>query len=860
VADRERFPRWLIAVLVLVAAATAGGGAWLHRAFARDARETAERELQALAQLKVDQIADWRANQIAEGVELAGSPFFIEGVARWLADPGSADVEILLTRFGTLQEHYGYRDILLLDADRRVRLSLSGRPHAVDSMVVSTVVRAMRHRRPMLTELHMAPGDDTPHLGVVAPLFIGDGDAARPIGAVILQHDAREFLYPLVQSWPLPSQSGETLLVRHDGDAVLFLNDLRHRPDASLRLRIPLDQADVPAVMAMQGHEGAVRGRDYRGVPVLAVIRVVPDSPWYMIAKVDEAEVFAPWRATSFLILMALIGLFGTGVAGMVLVWQRDAALRYRALFRAEAAQRAIEERYHVTLMSVGDAVISTDADGRVEFVNPIAADLIGWPAAEALGRPLEDVFHIVNEETGRAVENPVRRVMREDAVVGLANHTMLVARDGGRRPIADSGAPIRGDAGEITGVVLVFRDQTQEREAQRALRERALERERMLSSMTNALAVFDSVLDADGVLVDARFVYINPAYERLTGVCDDEVRGKRVYEVWPETEPDWFEYCGVVVATGNPRSFEQFHGPTGRLYDCNAYRPGDSPDRFCLLLDDITEQRRAEQEIRALNAELRALNAGLEQRVAERTAQLEAAVEELESFSYSVSHDLRAPLRAIDGYGRILAEDYGQRLDVEGNRVLDVVRAEARRMGRLIDDLLAFSRLGRQMLRTTEVDMTALAQEAYDELRAGAPDRAVEFHLADLPRAAGDPALLRQVWANLLDNALKFTGERNPARIEVSGAVQGREAVYTVRDNGAGFDMAHAGRLFGVFQRLHREDEFEGVGIGLALAQRLIRRHGGRIWAEGALDQGAAFMFTLPLTQEGVSEAGPDS
>jgi len=155
---------------------------------------------------------------------------------------------------------------------------------------------------------------------------------------------------------------------------------------------------------------------------------------------------------------------------------------------------------------------------------------------------------------------------------------------------------------------------------------------------------------------------------------------------------------------------------------------------------------------------------------------------------------------------------------------------------------------------------MTALAQEAYDELRAGAPDRAVEFHLADLPRAAGDPALLRQVWANLLDNALKFTGERNPARIEVSGAVQGREAVYTVRDNGAGFDMAHAGRLFGVFQRLHREDEFEGVGIGLALAQRLIRRHGGRIWAEGALDQGAAFMFTLPLTQEGVSEAGPDS
>lgn len=232
-----------------------------------------------------------------------------------------------------------------------------------------------------------------------------------------------------------------------------------------------------------------------------------------------------------------------------------------------------------------------------------------------------------------------------------------------------------------------------------------------------------------------------------------------------------------------------------------------------------------------------------LERHVTERTAQLQAANEELEAFSYSVSHDLRAPLRGIDGFSRLLLEEYAAQLAPGGQRYLDRIRENAQRMGRLIDDLLQFSRLGRQPITKQMVDMTHLVHEALAELRLEIERRQVEFVIADLPAGPADPTLLRQVFVNLLGNALKYTRQRTPARIEVGW----REGAYWIQDNGVGFDMKYVDKLFGVFQRLHRADEFEGTGVGLANVRRIIERHGGRIWAEAALDQGATFYFSLP-------------
>jgi PAS domain S-box-containing protein len=262
----------------------------------------------------------------------------------------------------------------------------------------------------------------------------------------------------------------------------------------------------------------------------------------------------------------------------------------------------------------------------------------------------------------------------------------------------------------------------------------------------------------------------------------------------------------------------------------------------------DVEALKQTEEKVRRLNAEL-------EYRVIERTAQLEAANKELEAFSYSVSHDLRAPLRGVDGYIRMLKEDCASQLDAEGNRLLNVVSSEAKRMGRLIDDLLKFSRLGREQMESTPVDMTALAQDAFGNLTRAAPQSAPRFELKPLPLAQGDLGMLRQVFANLLSNAIKFTRTQPAPIIEVGGSSAGGEMTYYVKDNGVGFDEKYGHKLFGVFQRLHSEEEFDGTGVGLALIQRIIHRHGGKVWAQAKLNQGATFYFTLPIRKNPANE-----
>lgn len=257
----------------------------------------------------------------------------------------------------------------------------------------------------------------------------------------------------------------------------------------------------------------------------------------------------------------------------------------------------------------------------------------------------------------------------------------------------------------------------------------------------------------------------------------------------------------------------------------------------------EMAERKHADEALRELNVDL-------ERRIADRTSQLEAANKELEGFSYSVSHDLRAPLRAVIGFSKLLLEDHAGQLDEEARRKIGVIQDEAQRMGVLIDDLLAFSRLGRKAMQVTDIDMTELAHATFAGLNGQEGGPNAEFHLGALPRGKGDRVLLGQVWANLLANALKFSSKRDKPLIEVSAISDEKEHIFFVRDNGAGFDPRYQSKLFGVFQRLHNSSEFPGTGVGLALVQRIVVRHGGRVWADGKLNEGATFYFTLPKEQ----------
>jgi PAS domain S-box-containing protein len=354
-------------------------------------------------------------------------------------------------------------------------------------------------------------------------------------------------------------------------------------------------------------------------------------------------------------------------------------------------------------------------------------------------------------------------------------------------------------------------------------------------SYFSNALDLF-CIADTQGY-----FRKLNPEWEHVLGYTMSELAGRRFLDfVHPEDLQSTLDSMSALSAQKSVLNFVNRFRHKDGSYRWIEWRSRPHGEMIFAAARDITERKQAEEEIRTLNQEL-------EQRVAERTSQLEAANKELEAFSYSVSHDLRTPLRAIDGFSHILLEDYTDKLDDEGRRLLSVVRDNTCRMGQLIDDMLQFSRAGRLEINYSDIDMEQLAYSVFVELRPVVVGDKLQLELEHLPPARGDAAMMRQVFINLISNAIKFSCNREPAIIKVGGSVEGNEAVYFVKDNGAGFDMQYAGKLFGVFQRLHAVTEFEGTGIGLAIVKRIVTRHGGRVWAEGKVNEGATFFFTLP-------------
>jgi PAS domain S-box-containing protein len=359
------------------------------------------------------------------------------------------------------------------------------------------------------------------------------------------------------------------------------------------------------------------------------------------------------------------------------------------------------------------------------------------------------------------------------------------------------------------------------------ALRESEERYHSLFENMTEGFALHEVVCDEQGAPCDYRFLDINPAFEELTGLKRDKTVGRLITEVLPGEDSKWIRFYGEVALTGKPIHFENYSPGLKRHYEVFAYR--STLHRFAVIFMDVTERRQAEIELK------------------KQTVLLEEANKEMESFSYSVSHDLRAPLRAIDGYSRMILKRQADKFDEETQRQFKLIRDNARMMAHLIEDILAFSRLGRQAMVISEMDMDSLFRRVWDELQTANPGRQMTLKMDQLLPAMGDHTLIKQVLINLLSNAIKFTKARDVAAIEAGGYVKENETVYYVRDNGIGFDMQYHDKLFGVFQRLHRDEDFEGTGVGLAIVQCIIHRHGGRVWAESKVNEGATFYCSLP-------------
>jgi PAS domain S-box-containing protein len=668
-----------------------------------------ENNLTAIASLKIKEIEQWHSERLGDASIIMSNKPLIKRIRNYYKDENQVGIRLELTKWmESVSNAFDFNGVLLIDTLLKSRLSVSFPDSFRIISIREKLADAIKNQQIILTDMHRAGNINAIHMDLLIPLIEPGSNDKKTFGVMIIRINPDKILFPLIQAWPTPSKSSETLLVRNEGDSILYLNELRHRKNTALNLKLPLSNENLLASKAGKGYEGVVEGVDYRNIPVLGHLSGISGLPWYIVAKVDKEEINAPLKRYLFfsVIVIVLLILINGAVLGFW-IWEQHMQM-YRLRLKDEITIRESEDKF------------------KYVFDNSVIGKSITMPTGEIQGnRAFSEMLGYTAEELKKT---KWQNISYPDDI-------------------------------EYTNEVV-----------------------RLLLSGENASSRFIK-----------RYIHKNGSV------------------IWAD------------VSTTLRRDDD------------------GNPLYFLTTINNITDLKRAEDDLRKLNEEL-------EQRVIERTAQLEVANKELEAFSYSVSHDLRAPLRAVHSYTKILLEDYVNKLDGEGKRLCGIISFAATQMEELIDDLLSFSRIGRCSLNPSLLDMKSIASAVLiDTIDENGKSR-THLKMGRLHKAHGDVNLIRMVWNNLISNAIKYSSKETSAEIIIGSRQDGDNILYYVKDNGVGFDMQYKHKLFGVFQRLHSENEFEGNGVGLAIVQRIILRHGGRVWAEGEVGKGATFYFSLPV------------
>lgn len=893
-------------------------------------------ELEAIVSLKIAQISSWRSERLGDVAETVENPLLALALLHLIDEPATPLDANLQTWATAMVRAYGYEGFFIVDSAGAVRFSHGG--PFLDSSAVQWALRVAAEGKVTMSDVRLSTADGEPFVDVAGPIRRSPNDP--PAGVLILRSNPRTYLFPLIQSSPGGSPTAETLLIRQEGETVLYLNDLRHQGGTAMRLRLPLNET-LPGAFAPVAQDRFMRGMDYRGHDVLAAIGRVPNTGWHLVAKVDAKEVLAPARRDGLLALLGCAACLLAAIGWTSAMWRKSQAealqdhldaqlarrdlesrlgaiadqamdiilvldddLRmievnrraievwgfsreeligrkavdlavpgsgvtdetvrrrlergdqsfetihvrkdgttlpveinarpmmlegkrvYQAIIRdiserkrAELALRASEERLATTLSSIGDAVIATDNEGRVERMNPVAEALTGWSLAETRGKPLETVFRIIAEGTRVRVESPVDRVLREGTVAGLANHTLLVARDGRERPIKDSGAPIRDPDGKITGVVLVFRDATEERATEETLSYHA----HLLANISDAVIAADS---------QQRLTAWNHAAARIFGYSAQEVLGRPAGE--------------VLVVHDSPLEFLiAVSKPEQRDESLTMFRRDGST---ISVQGRCAELRDDEGLLTGYVAVVRDISTLLDMQSRLRLAD---RLTSLGTLAAGVAHEINNPLTAVMGnlvYAiEELSRPQGPRAMAEALVALREAEEGAGRVRRIVCDLKMFSRGDEE--KVGPVGVIAVLESAISMTRNEIRHRAeLLTDFSEVPDAMANESRLAQVFINLLVNAAQAIPEghatHNRIRVSLKLADTGRVAI-AVQDTGAGIPPDIRERIFDPF--FTTKSIGEGTGLGLAICHGIVTGFGGEIRVESSVGEGTRFTVLLP-------------
>ena len=784
-------------------------------------------ELSAIRDLKIEQVLEWRNGLLRRAKRMSSDPTMRYDVSRWLANPNDPDaVSTLRGWLAGEATAGGYSNAVIISPDGSRWISVSGTAPP-DAIELASAKAAGGSGEATMTDLFLDPITKQPRLDVVAPIRAG---GAETLAVVVMRQDPSTYLFPLLQRWPTISPSSESLLVRGEKNAVLYLNDLRFKKDTALKFEVPKTKTAVLAVQALVGPARSAEGLDYRGTPVFGAFSRIGDSPWYIVAKIDQSEAFAGVRRSQWLISIAALVILALVGLGLLFAWRQRSVEYYRRQLETERSKALLSQQYSLLSRYASDAVILTDEDLHIVQANERASTLYGYSANELLVMTLDDLLEpdeqgertslagALHSNTGGLLE--LRQRCANGSVIDAEMSVQTITAD------------------ERTLYLTITRDVTERVAADKALRESEEGYRTLLEGLPAGVVVHAP---------DTSILLSNPQAAELLGLSADQLHGRIAMD------PEWH----FVREDGSALPLEEYpvnqvlsSGQTldslvlgvlrsGRIETvwllCNAYPVVDASGellRAIVTFVDISDRKRAEESLAARSEDLARSNA------------------DLEKFAYIASHDLQEPLRMVASYTQLLQKRYEGKLDADADEFIAFAVDGATRMQRLINELLTYSRVGSQGSAFEETDLEIVLGDVLKVLAISIADSGARVTHDPMPTALCDSTQIGQVFQNLIVNAIKFHGDDLPViRVEVESSEH--EWVFSVKDNGMGIEPEYFERVFVIFQRLQARADYPGTGMGLAICKRIIERHGGRMWVESEAGNGSTFYFTLPAKGE---------